>query len=231
DASDAGRDASDAGRDASDAGRDASDVEDAGECEPESDEEFCERLGAECGEVDDDDNCGNARSVDCGGCEGDAECGLTNDNVCNCPCEIDDGCQAEGDASEDNPCMVCDPDESTSEYSPADDGIECGDNAICDDGQCTCEDGFQDCGEDGCVDFDNDVDHCGACDTECTTNIEDSSPTCVQGACNVTCDDPDETPCISDEVCTDTDTDDDHCGNCFTSCNSGESCDDGDCVD
>ncbi len=82
-------------------------------CDPESDDEFCARLDAECGTVEDDDNCGATRSIDCGDCEGDTSCEFGEPNRCECPCEIDDGCQTDGEAYDDNTCLVCAPDESS----------------------------------------------------------------------------------------------------------------------
>jgi hypothetical protein len=53
-------------------------------CMPESDEEFCTRLGSDCGEVTDADNCGEMRTVACGTCDEPTMCGVENLNVCGC---------------------------------------------------------------------------------------------------------------------------------------------------
>lgn len=277
-------------------------VDDAGECEPESSEEFCERLGHQCGTATGADNCGDARfadcslgdgdgcgefgecmeadehgdletnacvcdwevdleagddeicdavgaecdsvdlgdlctgweekgSIDCGDCDGDDECGLAGENICGCPCEIDGGCQAPGDASEQDACQVCDPDQSTEEYVIADDGTECGDNAVCQDGDCLCGEGYDACGDD-CVDFDTDTNHCGGCDKECTYRSGIELPVCEDGECGIECIDSDDTVCESgsSEICVDTDSDDDHCGGCGNDCESRETCEAGECV-
>jgi hypothetical protein len=49
------------------------------ECIPESNEEYCFRLGMNCGTVMDYDNCGSYRTVTCGFCDDDAIC---YNNVC-----------------------------------------------------------------------------------------------------------------------------------------------------
>ena len=288
-----------------DAGFDVGD-DDAGEdieedvpCEPESNEEFCTRLGAECGEVVENDNCGDARSVtcseyggfgcgglgtclladddeelesnicdcpdvdfdasdadicqelgaecadvdpgefcvlwddvepvDCGECDGDKECGLADPNVCGCPCEIDDGCQADGDTAEENPCLICAPDESTEAFTELDDGTECDDNAICDAGACICSEGYDDCDGD-CVDTDQNHSHCGECGDPCTTDVDGGEPVCDDGTCGVECLDDNETPCEDAGICADLDDDEAHCGECGNSCGANEVCDGGSCV-
>ncbi len=40
----------------------------AEQCVPETDTEFCSRLGDECGDLSAADNCGDSRTVDCGSC-------------------------------------------------------------------------------------------------------------------------------------------------------------------
>lgn len=59
-------------------------------CEPESDGAICARLGKNCGDVGEIDNCGAFRTASCGTCTGSAVCGLLEDNVCDtCPVESD----------------------------------------------------------------------------------------------------------------------------------------------
>lgn len=53
-------------------------------CVPETPEEFCSRVGTDCGVVDGTDNCGNAvEGADCGTCTGFRTCGgAAQANVC-----------------------------------------------------------------------------------------------------------------------------------------------------
>ncbi|MEM1347407.1 MAG: hypothetical protein AAGI01_02555 [Myxococcota bacterium] len=60
-------------------------------CVAETDEEFCMRTGAECGVVENVDNCETNRQVDCtavlGGCLGDGS--VCTQNMCSCTSESD----------------------------------------------------------------------------------------------------------------------------------------------
>ena len=202
------------------------------ECQPDSERQLCEDHISQCGSFVGEDNCGQQRDIDCEqfdefGCEDDLDCA---DDTCVCPCEIDGGCQAEGDTADDNPCMVCDPERATDEYSPADDGIVCSDNAVCSAGDCVCDDGYTDCDGD-CVDTDISDHHCGSCGNQCTTEIAGAESFCDgDGGCQPECIDADHSLCEDAEVCTDTDSDVDHCGECGVSCGANELCDGGDCV-
>ena len=51
-------------------------------CRPETRAQLCDRLGAGCDELSAEDNCGQLRTVDCGGCDDDRVC---QDNQCACP--------------------------------------------------------------------------------------------------------------------------------------------------
>jgi hypothetical protein len=51
-------------------------------CVPESLTAFCTRVGANCGEVTAEDNCGTARTASCGSCGNGMTCGASN--VCGC---------------------------------------------------------------------------------------------------------------------------------------------------
>ncbi|MCU0657905.1 MAG: hypothetical protein MUF64_22375, partial [Polyangiaceae bacterium] len=58
-------------------------------CIPETDPAFCARLGKDCDEVSNVDNCEKPRTANCGTCSGQETCGGTGvDNVCgqNNPC-------------------------------------------------------------------------------------------------------------------------------------------------
>lgn len=61
-------------------------------CTAESDEAFCQRIGAQCGTVTALDNCGASRTRDCGTCtEPDEECGAGGQpNICECAYEGDE---------------------------------------------------------------------------------------------------------------------------------------------
>jgi hypothetical protein len=64
--------------------------EDTGMCTPETDAGFCSRLGKDCNEVTDQDNCGFQRTVDCGMCADPETCGGNGEaNVCGCTPESD----------------------------------------------------------------------------------------------------------------------------------------------
>ncbi len=57
-----------------------------GGCTPESAAAFCSRLGAACGSVSGNDNCGAARTGDCGACTAPTTCGggSAGANMCGC---------------------------------------------------------------------------------------------------------------------------------------------------
>ncbi len=197
-----------------------------------SDEEICAELGAQCDSLDPAGLCFGwdaYDSVQCGGCDDDEDCGVAGPNICGCPCEIDGGCQAPGEPSADNPCLVCNPDESTTEFVVADDGTSCGDNAVCDGGDCVCDGGYSDCSGD-CVNLDTDDDHCGGCGDACTTDIDGAIASCNDGNCTVGCVESGHTYCEDEELCVNFDTDDDHCGGCGNECGSNEVCGGGTCV-
>ena len=191
-ADDAG--AEDAGADdtgTEDAGTEDTGTEDAGECEPESDEEFCERHFANCGELTADDNCHEERTVDCGECD-EGECGEAVANLCGCPCEIDGECYADGEPSEESQCLVCDSEEDEHDFVALADGTECDDGdectealGECAEGECVtqpfCEGSDADCGCDECEDC-----------TESDGWVDDGEP-------YECCDGPDEACMCQDE--------------------------------
>jgi hypothetical protein len=59
-------------------------------CDPENDDQFCERNGAECGVLAAEDNCGVMRSARCGTCPEGSVCGLNEPAVCGCEPESAD---------------------------------------------------------------------------------------------------------------------------------------------
>lgn len=96
----------------------------------------------------------------------------------DCACEIDGECRADGEASPESPCLVCDPAESTTSYSPVSDGTSCGDRRTCQQGSCECEGGLTECGG-NCVDTTSSDTHCGGCNQSCDGECQ----SCEGGAC------------------------------------------------
>lgn len=81
----------DAGFDA-DGADDVDDPDDADDCESESDDELCDLAGYTCGELTETDDCGDQRTVDCGGCsEDDGWYDVDSEYAC---CDGDDTCQS-----------------------------------------------------------------------------------------------------------------------------------------
>lgn len=123
-------------------------------------------------------------------------------------CLIDDVCQVNGAASPSNPCLVCDPAESASDWT-VDEGAECDDGAACttDDacnaqGECTGQD----------VTCTNDEGACGA-----TRSCDPSSGLCVAAYPG------DDVGCTDGDPCTASD----HCngaGECEGTPSEGEDC-------
>jgi hypothetical protein len=73
-------------------------------------------------------------------CQGDELCDVASD-ACVTTCEgclVDDICVQQGDELPGNPCRVCDTAQSTTEYSPAQPGKPCGDDATECSGEDTC---------------------------------------------------------------------------------------------
>jgi hypothetical protein len=82
-----------------------------GECDRESDREFCDRFQKECGELTGTDSCGDERTVDaCGDCRHGAQC---ESGVCVCPggktevlCDDDEDNDCDGlKDCEDDDCL------------------------------------------------------------------------------------------------------------------------------
>lgn len=106
------------------------------ECVPETDDEFCARFGADCGDVSNLDNCGVQRAINCGTCTGTDTCGEFQANVCGCPCEIEGVCYPPNTANPNNPCQRCLPDVAddqwtTTEGETCSDGDLCTENDVC----------------------------------------------------------------------------------------------------
>lgn len=111
-------------------------------CEPETDAGFCARLGKDCGRFTGEDNCRVVRTVECGTCEStvETECGANEPNVCGCPCNIDGKCYPRDTVNPLNSCEVCDPSNSSTQWSllrgSCDDGNTCTSNDTCREGVC-----------------------------------------------------------------------------------------------
>lgn len=197
--------------DAGDMGGDATNDDDGG-CTPQTDEEFCNVQGADCGEVVAFDNCGSSRPVNCGNCTDGSTCGERQDNVCGCPCEIDGTCVAEGAINPDNPCEVCDsaadpmgwtaqPGQACTNDDLCAEAAACTDQGICETtATIDCTDELGECVDAMCDPVD------GVCkgdpvadDTPCTDDgLSCTSDVCIAGTCEHPVDD---TSCLVDGVC------------------------------
>ncbi len=111
-------------------------------CEQESNEDFCLRLGKNCGLVESTDNCGVMRTVGCGDCVAPDECSTTN--VCGCESESDDTfCDRLGfdcgavtaldncDVMRSTNCGTCDGNENCGEQAPNVCGCPCNIGGTC----------------------------------------------------------------------------------------------------
>lgn len=160
-----------------------------------------------------DDDCDDQRACTTGECvEVEGEGKVCQWTVVESTCLIGGVCHDDGDESTDDPCGVCDPDQSTSEWSAANDGTSCDDGNLCTTdttcqaGACTgdsvdCDDGNEctvaSCDPvQGCViDPVDDGTSCTDADA-CTQNSA-----CVAGVCEgepIDCDDGNE---CTDNTC------------------------------
>ena len=89
-----------------------------------------------------------------------------------------------------------------------------------------CDAGHIQCGSDGCVDYKNDKDHCGDCETQCGDNM-----ICSNGGC--VCEEENKTNCgdTNAPACYDLKTDKKHCGDCDMNCVEMDGWKDGECED
>ena len=113
-------------------------------------------------------------------------------------------------------------------------GQSCGGESSCDNGIC-CAPGLSNCNGE-CVDTDEDTEHCGGCGSICASDVDGSIAYCDEGACIKGCDEEEQTLCEDHNVCTDTNADDNHCGDCghecITTVSAAQSvCDGGNCID
>ena len=200
---------------------------DTGDCVCDDGYELC---NGECVDVNTDpDHCGDCNepcSTDDPNAEAQCTQGLCE--VACLDCEIGGVCVEAQETDDDNVCSICDPDQSTDAYVDAEDGTECDANAVCDTGDCVCDDDHELC-DDQCVDFSTNIDHCGDCNEPCSTDASDAEAMCVESSCEIECDDDSLTYCSGDDICTDTDTDTDNCGSCGNACGDGVDCENGQC--
>ncbi len=116
---------------------------------------------------------------------------------------------------------------------------QCEEGSSCVDGYCVAEEieepvcpGATESECDGeCVDVETDENHCGGCGIECSTEVEDGVPACVDGNCSFACVDGLE---ACDGECVATDDSLEHCGGCGNECTTADShaapsCEDGVC--
>jgi len=179
-----------------------------------------------------DADCDDGRSCTTGTCiDAPGEGKVCEWSVNDGTCLVNGVCYADGDTSANDDCGVCDPAQSDSAFSAANDGTECDDgnvctvNTVCMGGTCSgepvdCNDGNS-CTEDSCSPVDGCVneplDDGTSCDdgTMCTENDACSAGECVGETLD--CDDGNE---CTDDSC-------DPMAGCMNE-NNTNSCDDGD---
>lgn len=108
-----------------DAGDDTDDPDDTGNCvavgAPNEAAFYCAETQSTCGNITVIDDCGMAHNVNCGTCQTGATClgdATTFPRECTCDCEIGGECFAAGAEKPGNSCLICDPSESTTQWSP-----------------------------------------------------------------------------------------------------------------
>lgn len=196
-------------------------------CMPESDSSFCSDI--ECGEYTGADNCGDERTVDCGGCDSGYSC---QENSCECqPVSVQQACNITG-----RECGEHSFDDGCGGTASGSCGT-CADDEECHDGECiclmipslqACENAGYECGEHtldvGCGS--TQTVSCGSCsdNEECVDGECECVPRSIEQACMY------EGNTHSGYTCG-THTLDDGCGgtvsgSCGT-CDSDQTCDDG----
>lgn len=107
----------------------------------------------------------------------------------------------------------------------ADEGDICPSGQICLGGTCQlspCRPGEIPCGP-NCINVNEDIKHCGACNKACA-----SGERCAQGQCVTSC--PQATPTVCGNSCINTQNHREHCGACGQTCAEGQICFAGQCV-
>lgn len=132
-------------------------------------------------------------------------------------------------STDDNHCGYC--------------GNRCGAEQSCEDGACVCPDGREVCGSrccpagqpccaGTCVDTQIDSQHCGGCSRPCPAPKTCQSGQCRcpvnRETCGATCCPPGQRCC--NNVCVDTQTNQQHCGGCNQPCPAPKVCQAGSCV-
>lgn len=151
------------------------------------------------------------------------EAGNCDQGWADCNGDPSDGCEQDI-AADPNHCGSCTTVCSTANGLPA-----------CQSGSCSigCKSGFGNCDGkvgNGCeIDLNTDAKHCGKCSTVCSTN--NASSICSGGKCQLSCKaDFDDCDGNTGNGCeTDLKSDNQHCGNCSTSCSGGKTCQDKSC--
>ncbi len=203
-----------------------------GEC---TDSDECEPATNTCpkGQVLCDDACATLKTDrdNCGECGNSCGAGEScNDGECVVSCP-------KGQVLCDGECI--NPDTSR-EYCGASGscrgskaGESCESGNVCEAGSCvaSCSPGLTECNG-GCVDLENDPDHCGACETSC--DYANAAGVCVAGSCGgfVACT-PGYADCDGREAngCEiNIEEDRRHCGACDNRCALSDTCDDGECT-
>ena len=111
-------------------------------------------------------------------------------------------------------------------------GGECG---ACDQGELVCDDEDQLLCQ-GSVNLDTDLEHCGDCHNQCSTEIDDATARCENGECLVECAEAEKTACEEEGLCVDPDNNIEHCGECDNPCPidgagiDSTSCEAGECI-
>ena len=185
------------GEDVGDSDAESNDDSDNDEqqCQGEAAFQLCDEDGAECGNLDVVDSCDEARTVDCGECDGAESCGEgdAGPNECGCQALTDEDCESEGLFCGTYPdgcggefdCGSCD--EDGEECQEQDDGYVCSDTPCEPMGCSDVVDGGAECGEyaDGC----GGIEDCGECDGDDV--CEDGQCICQFEGVDAFCDEAD----------------------------------------
>ena len=158
-------------------------------CAPECNGDECgdDGCGGSCGECDDGLTC-TADSCDEGKCQS---------TLMNSHCLLGSSCKSAGDHAPGNPCVACDPLQSTGSWTTIEDGVGCADGYVCYQGACCAALGHcqgRECGDDGCGG------NCGVCPEglDCVDSLCIYVPKCGNGVCE---DDEDCSTCFPDCSC------------------------------
>lgn len=133
--------------------------------------------------------------------------------------------EEDADETEDAGDDVGEPDAGEPDAGEPDTGEPDAGEPECESTEEYCEEA--DGGSGGCVDLQNDIEHCGDCGEGCEVP-DNGSAVCEMGTCDTTCN-PGFFPCDDGDICVDIATDPEYCGDCDTSCDSGQVCSDHTC--